>query len=156
QVDLRSCVVAGNRAALIPSDTLRPACLGGVPLLPKIPAAALVAVSLGASLLAAPSLTVPTPPDARVTQTDLDAFMQNVLAKRDENWKKLQQYVLDESEQVELRGPSKAPIWGERREYSWYIREGFFIRSPVKANGVTIPEPERRKAEDAYLKRQKE
>ena len=27
--------------------------------------------------------------------TDLDAFMKQVLAQRDENWKKLQQYVLD-------------------------------------------------------------
>src|SRR5438132_1215155 len=29
-------------------------------------------------------------------QTDLDAFMRTVLASRDDNWKKLQQYVLDE------------------------------------------------------------
>jgi len=82
--------------------------------------------------------------------------MQKVLAKRDENWKKLQQYVLDENEQVEVRGPSRIPIWGERRDYSWYIRDGFFIRSPVKVNGVTISEPERRKAEEEYLHRQKE
>ena len=40
------------------------------------------------------------PPTQRtvVAQTDLDAFMQQVLSKRDENWKKLQQYVLDENE----------------------------------------------------------
>src|SRR5437868_5210469 len=51
-------------------------------------------------------------------ETDLDVFMRAVLAHRDENWKKLQQYVLDETEQIELRGSSQTPIWGERREYT--------------------------------------
>jgi hypothetical protein len=92
---------------------------------------------------------------ANRAQSDLDGFMQKVLARRDENWKKLQQYVLDERELVEIRGPSKVPIWGSRREYSWYIREGFFVRSPVKADGVTISEDERRKAEDQYFRRVK-
>ena len=62
--------------------------------------------------------------------------MQQVVARRDDNWKKLQQYVLDEREQIELRGPQRVPLWGERREYTWYIRDGFFVRSPVKFNGV--------------------
>src|SRR5262249_48662054 len=39
---------------------------------------------------------------------------------------------------------------------TWYIRDGFFVRSPVKADGVTIGEEERRKYEAAYLKRQQE
>ena len=46
--------------------------------------------------------------------SDLDAFMREVLARRDDNWKKLQQYVLDEREQIELRGPSQVPIWGDK------------------------------------------
>jgi hypothetical protein len=86
-------------------------------------------------------------------ETDLDAFMRQVLARRDDNWKKLQQYVLDEREQMELRGPNHQPIWGERREYTWYIREGFFIRSPVKFNGVEIGDAERRRYEAEYLRR---
>ena len=87
-------------------------------------------------------------------QTDLDAFMRQVLAQRDENWKKLQQYVLDERERVDIRGPDRTNLWGERREYTWYIRDGFFVRSPVKVNGVPIAEPERRQFEADYLKRQ--
>jgi hypothetical protein len=87
-------------------------------------------------------------------QSDLDAFMGRVLAQRDENWKKLQQYVLDERESADLRGPGRVPIWGERREYTWYIRDGFFVRSPVKFNGVEIAESERREYEARYLKRQ--
>lgn len=85
--------------------------------------------------------------------TDLDALMRDVLTKRDENWKKLQQYVLDERESIDLRGPSQAPIWGEHREYTWFIRNGLFVRSPVKVNGAEVTEAERRKYETDYLKR---
>ena len=81
-------------------------------------------------------------------QNDLDAFMQQVVARRDDNWKKLQQYVLDEHEVLDLRGPSNTRMWGEDREYTWFIRDGYFIRSPLKFNGVTIGENDRRKAED--------
>jgi hypothetical protein len=89
-------------------------------------------------------------------QSDLDAFMQKVLASRDENWKKLQQYILDERERIEVRGPSRQPLFGQQNEYSWFIREGFFIRSPVKRDGVTVPEEERRKQEERYLTRARE
>jgi hypothetical protein len=106
------------------------------------------ALFVAAALLA----LAPAGPSA---QTDLDAFMRQVVAKRDDNWKKLQQYILDEREAIELRGVNRLPIWGERREYTWFIRDGFFVRSPVKFNGATIPESERRKAEDQYLARQK-
>src|SRR5262245_62475467 len=87
-------------------------------------------------------------------QTDLDAFMEQVLARRDANWKKLQQYILDERETFELRGPTRLPIWGQQRDYTWYIRDGFFVRSPVKFNGVAIGEDERKKFENEYLVRQ--
>jgi hypothetical protein len=89
-----------------------------------------------------------------VAQSDLDAFMQKVMLRRDDNWKKFQQYVLDEREQVEFRGPGKLPLWGDRRDYTWYLRDGFFVRSPVRANGVTVSEAERRKYEQEFLKRQ--
>jgi hypothetical protein len=38
-------------------------------------------------------------------QSDLDAFMSRVLARRDENWKKMQQYILDEQERLQVTGP---------------------------------------------------
>src|SRR3954453_8634822 len=93
---------------------------------------------------------------AAPTENDLDAFMKLVVAGRDDNWKKLQQYVFDEREQLELRGPNRAPIWGERREYTWYIRDGFFVRSPTRFNGVAIDEAERRRFEADYLKQTQE
>ena len=100
------------------------------------------------------SLVVMTGAGPVSAQNDLDAFMRQAVARRDDNWKKLQQYVLDEREQLEVRGPQRVPIWGERREYTWYIREGLFVRSPLKFNGVTIGEDERRKFEADYLARQ--
>ena len=92
----------------------------------------------------------------RAEQNDLDAFMRQVLASRDANWKKLQQYVLDERELIELTGPGRIPLWGERREYTWYIRDGFFVRSPLKFNGVEIGDAERRKFEADYLREAQE
>jgi hypothetical protein len=88
-------------------------------------------------------------------QSDLDAFMEKVLARRDDNWKKLQQYVLEEEEKFDLRGPGGFPLWGMRREYSWFIRQGIFVRSPVSADGVAISDEDRRKAEDQWLRRQR-
>ncbi|MBI1874585.1 MAG: hypothetical protein HYS05_11985 [Acidobacteria bacterium] len=93
---------------------------------------------------------------ASTAQSDLDAFMQKVLARRDDNRKKLQQYILDERETIELRGPGRVTLWGERREYTWYIRDGFFVRSPLKFNGVPIGDADRLEYEGDFLHREKE
>jgi hypothetical protein len=90
-----------------------------------------------------------------VARNDLDAFMEKVLARRDDNWKKLQQYVLEEKEAFDLTGPGRLPLWGMRREYSWFIRDGVFVRSQVTSDGVTLSEADRRKAEEQWLRRQK-
>jgi hypothetical protein len=108
----------------------------------------------GAGLVAA-SAPLSSAPAGLAGQSDLDAFMQKVVARRDENWKKLQQYVLDETEIVQVRGPSELPVWGDKREYAWFIKEGYFVRSPLKANGVAIQEDDRRKYEENYLRRAK-
>src|SRR5215203_2128935 len=85
-------------------------------------------VALGAGLLVALGAV-------SSAQSDLDTFMQQVLERRDANWRKLQQYILEEREQIEMRGPAGTPLWGERRDYAWYVRDGFCVRSPVKVNG---------------------
>ena len=81
--------------------------------------------------------------------------MEKVLARRDDNWKKLQQYVLEEKEAFDLTGPGRFPLWGMRREYQWFIRDGIFVRSPVTADGVKLSDADRRKAEEQWLRRQK-
>lgn len=92
-------------------------------------------------------------PAAGPGQDDLDALMARVLARRDENWKKLRQYLLDEREDVQLAGPTGLRFWGDAREYTWFIRDGVFVRSPTRANGVTVPEADRRKYEDDFIRR---
>jgi len=89
-------------------------------------------------------------------QSDLDALMKTVIARRDENWKKLQQYVLDEQDRIDVRGPGQMPLWGERRDFTWFIRDGYFVKSPLKVNGVTVSESDRRTFEADFLKRAKE
>ena len=88
-------------------------------------------------------------------QSDLDELMSQVLSHRDENWKKLQQYVLEERETFQLTATGGARLYGSERDYSWFVREGFFIRSPVRADGVAIADGDRRRAEDEWLSRQR-
>ena len=101
-------------------------------------------------------LVLAAPPLAAQEATDLDEFMSRVLARRDDNWRKLQQYVLDERERVLLLGPGNVRFYGLDREYTWYIRDGVFVRSPVRFDGAAIGESDRRKYEDEWLARQKE
>jgi hypothetical protein len=116
-------------------SSLLPACAGIA-----------AAVAVAASMAGRPAAAAPAPPG------ELETLMRQVLEKRDENWKKLQQYVLDEREQFELRGPAGATVWGERRDYTWFIRDGFFVRSPLKVNGATVSDRDRRTFEAEFLK----
>jgi hypothetical protein len=86
--------------------------------------------------------------------SDLDQLMAQVLSNRDENWKKLQQYVLDEQQTFTVTGPGGIRLFGGQKEYRWFPREGFFIRSPTRADGVAIGDDERRREEDRFLRRE--
>ena len=108
-------------------------------------------ILLAAGVVAATMATGAQAPTPAPT-TDLDAFMSRVLERRDDNWKKLQQYVLEERESLQLIGPGATPLYGMRRESTWFPRDGRFIKSPLRINGVTIGEEDRRKAEEAWLK----
>jgi hypothetical protein len=89
------------------------------------------------------------------SQSDLDAFMERVLAGRDQNWKKMQQYVLEEDERLNILGIDGRRVYGFDREYTWFIREGYFIRSPLKVDGVSINEEERTRYEQRWMRREK-
>src|SRR5688500_13009435 len=80
--------------------------------------------------------------------------MSRVLARRDDNWKKLQQYVVEERETFQLVGPGGGALYGFAREYLWFPRDGRFIKSPVTADGVAIGEDERRREELRWLARE--
>ena len=80
--------------------------------------------------------------------------MAQVLARRDENWRKLQQYVLDERERASLLGPGGVRLYGLARDYTWYIRDGVFVRSPLRFDGVALSAEERDKYEREWLDRE--
>jgi hypothetical protein len=87
---------------------------------------------------------------------DIDAFMARVLERRDETWRKLHDYVLDETEQFRLLGPGNVPLHGMKREFTWYVRDGFLVRSPVKFDGVALGDADRRAYEARWLNREKQ
>ncbi|HVD94149.1 MAG TPA: hypothetical protein VNC21_17750 [Vicinamibacterales bacterium] len=108
----------------------------------------LLAIALcasGAALAQAPV------PKAVAPTTDLDRFMATALQRRDIDRKTLSDYVLDEVEAFEVLGPGKVPFARMRREYTWYVRDGIHVRSPLKFDGVPIPESERRAYEEKWI-----
>jgi hypothetical protein len=88
---------------------------------------------------------------ARAQETDLDALMARALERRNETWRALHDYVLDERERFSLAGPSDVRLYGQDRQYTWYVRDGILVRSPVRINGVAVPESDRREYEAKWL-----
>jgi hypothetical protein len=111
--------------------------------------------SLAAAAFILALSAVPAPLGAGDAQSDLDAFMGRVLARRDENWKKLQQYILDEQERFHITAPDGARIYGFDRKYTWFIRDGVFVRSPLEFDGVKISETERAASEKQWIERER-
>jgi Omp85 superfamily domain len=97
----------------------------------------------------------PPPPKSSSTANDLDAFMEKVLKRRDVNRQVLEQYVLDEVEVVEVLGPTRMPVFRQKRDFTWYVRDGLHVRSPVKFDGVTVGEAARKEYEDTWAKRER-
>ena len=114
---------------------------------------------IATAMLAAIGLVSQALPGLRLhAQTsDLEGFMKQVLTRRDDNWQKLQQYTLEPEETFQLSALNGRKLFGFKREYTWFPREdGVFIRSPLTADGVTISEDDRRKAEADWLREQEQ
>ncbi|HEY7287154.1 MAG TPA: hypothetical protein VH497_17010 [Vicinamibacterales bacterium] len=112
-----------------------------------------VAIALVA--LASVQISAQTPA-APKPANDLDALMAQALQRRDVDRRTLSDYVLDEIETFEVLGPSRAPLTRLRREYTWYVRDGVHVRSPLKFDGVPIGEAERRKYEEEWFQHEQE
>jgi hypothetical protein len=112
----------------------------------------------------APASSTPQTPAAKTN--DLDAFMARVLERRDENWRKLHDYILSETETFTITSAGRLPVWSKeadglplnsfRREYMWYVRDGYLIRSPLRYDGVALSETERRAYEARWMKEEKD
>jgi hypothetical protein len=110
-------------------------------------------LATGAAAQTAPAK--PSPAPAPVINNELDAFMAKVLKRREVNRQTLEQYVLDEVEQVEVLGPAGMPVYRQKRDYTWYVRDGLHVRSPVRFDGVTVGDEERKKYEDDWVQRER-
>ena len=88
-------------------------------------------------------------------QNEIDTFMDEVLQRRDENWVRSHEYVLDEREVFRVVGPGGFSLRRVDREYSWFVRDGHLIRSPRRFNGVEISESERRSFEADWLRQER-
>ena len=117
------------------------------------------ACALGLVLVLAPVPLLgqaPTPADPRpAPANELDAFMEKVLARREVNRRTLDQYILDETESFEILGPGRWPLHRTRREFSWYVRDGMHVRSPVRFNGVKIGEEARDRYEASWIRHER-
>ena len=87
---------------------------------------------------------------------ELDAFMEKVLARRELNRKTLDLYVLDEAEAFEILGPGRMPLHRTKRDFTWYVRDGMHVRSPVRFNGVGVGEEARNRYEEDWIRRERE
>jgi hypothetical protein len=107
--------------------------------------------------LAAP--VVAQPPPSRAPRpapvTDLDAFMEKVLARREVNRQMLNDYILDETETFEILGPGRMRLHRTARDYTWYVRDGMHVRSPVRFNGVRVDDRARDRYEIEWIRREK-
>ena len=82
---------------------------------------------------------------------ELDRFMEQVLARRDENRIARRQYVFDETERFTVTGYDGEVYNASTREYIWYRRDGVFVRSPVRIDGVAPNEADWRRYEADWL-----
>ena len=113
------------------------------------PAAAMTAVCV---VLFPGILTAQTP---KTASNELDAFMEKVLQRREVNRQTLNEYVLDEVEGFEILGPGRMPLHRSRREFTWYVRDGVHVRSPLRFNGVALSDEERTRYEQRWLERER-
>ena len=82
----------------------------------------------------------------------LDAFMAQVLERRDINWDRFYNYGFKEREVLEFAGTLQvAPIQGFERKYVWFVRDGYLVRSPLTVNGVRVSEEERNREEREWI-----
>ena len=87
-------------------------------------------------------------------ENELDRFMARVLEQQGQNAARRLEYVFDERAEVRLTGPERDVLLP--RDYTWYARDGAFVRSPIRVDGVTIGAEERRAYEAVWLESERQ
>jgi hypothetical protein len=107
--------------------------------------ALLLIASAGVPAATTPATSLATPQD------DIDAFMEQVLAKREIDWQATYDYVFNEVEILRIRGEEIAALQSFEQEYTWYVRDGYLVRSPWSVNGVEVAAAKREEAELEWI-----
>jgi len=89
------------------------------------------------------------------TENELDNFMAKVLRKRDIDWEKLRDYIFNSTETLEIRQGEIPALENFCREYSWYVQDGYLVRSPIRIDGVKISSRERAEAVEKWINDEK-
>ena len=87
---------------------------------------------------------------AATVDNEIDRLVQEVLDGRHAgDWRRLGDFVLRETLAIAIEAPFDSPLAGFRRtrEYEWYVRDGWAVRSPVRVDGVAVGEARRRRYE---------
>ena len=84
-------------------------------------------------------------------QSDVDRLMRQVLARGDADRIARRRYVFNEVERFAVTGPGGEAYRSFVREYVWYERDGVFVRSPVRIDGVAVGEADWRRYEASWL-----
>jgi hypothetical protein len=93
---------------------------------------------------------------AQAPSEDIDTFMKKVLERRQQNWDQLHDYFCKEKSTLVIEGSLAGdPLQGFEREYLWYVKDGYVVRSPIRADGVTVPPEDREREEQKWVERLK-
>ena len=91
---------------------------------------------------------------SQAPSSDIDAFMEKVLAQRGANWEQYYDYFCKERAELEIVGSLPGvPLSGFRREFLWFVRDGYMVRSPVSVDGVAISADVRAREEEKWIER---
>ena len=85
---------------------------------------------------------------------ELDRFMARVLEQQGQNAARRLDYVFDERAEGRMTGPDGDMLIP--RDYTWYARDGVFVRSPIRVAGVSIGAEERRAYETVWLESERQ
>ena len=89
------------------------------------------------------------------TGNELDDFMAEVLKKRDIDWERLHNYIFNSTETLEIKKGEIPALENFRRDYNWYVQDGYLVRSPVRIDGVKISARERAEAVEKWINDEK-
>ena len=94
-------------------------------------------------------------PPAAANHNEIDRLVQEAFDGRHAgDWRRLSDFLLRETLTVAVEAGPGSPLAGFRlaREYEWYVRDGWAVRSPVCVDGVAVGETRRRRYERDWLR----